>query len=97
MENKGLGALCYLGTVFVILALVANGKSPFVRHHANQGVALDVLTLLSTLMMIIPFLGWIAYGIFSVVLFVFRIMGLLKARNGQVSTSPICGGWNFIR
>ncbi len=97
LENRGLAAICYLSPLFTTLALVANGKSAFVRHHANQGLALDILTILSMLMMIIPFLGWFAYGIFSIVLFVFRIMGILNARKYKVSELPICGSWKFIR
>ncbi len=94
--DTGLGAICYLGPIFYLVALVANGTSPFVRHHANQGLALDVLTMVSMLMLIIPFLGWIAYGIFSIVLFVFRIMGIFNARGGGMSSLPICGGWIFF-
>ncbi len=97
LENRGLAAICYLGPAFQILALVANGKSAFVRHHANQGLALDILTLLSALMVIIPILGAIAYGIFSIVLLVFRIMGILNARKYKNSVLPICGEWKFIR
>ncbi len=97
MENTGLAAICYLGPVFYLVALTANGSSPFVRHHANQGLALDILTMLATLLMIIPILGWIAYGILSFVLFIFRIMGILNARKGSSSTTPICGGWTFFR
>ncbi len=97
MDNNGLAALCYLSPLFTVLALVANGKSDFVRYHANQGVCLDVLYLICTLLLIIPFLGWFVYGILTFVLLIFRIMGIVNARKYRMSELPICGKWTIIK
>ncbi len=97
MDNNGLAALCYLSPLFTVLALVANGKSEFVRFHANQGVCLDVLYLISTLLLIIPFLGWFVYGILSLVLLIFRIMGIVNAKKYRMNELPICGKWTIIK
>ncbi len=97
MDNKGLAALCYLSPLMVILALVANGKSPFIRYHANQGLSIDILFLASSLLCIIPVLGWIAYGIISVATFIFRIMGILNATKLKAQPMPIVGYWSFIK
>ncbi len=96
IENKGLAALCYVSLIFVVIALLANGKSPFVRHHANQAVGVNVLMLLCVLVMIIPFIGWIVGGIGYLVVFIFMIVGFANAMGYKTSTLPICGNWKFF-
>ncbi len=96
MKHKALAMLCYLSPLMGMYALVAAGTSPYVRYHANQGMSLDVMYLLSCLLIIIPILGWIVFGIGMIVMLVFRIMGILNAKNGRKKELPMCGKWNIV-
>lgn len=95
-ENKKLAALSYLG-VLVFLPFLASPKSEYCRFHANQSVALMVLTLLCSLCLIVPFLGWIVGGVGDVVCLVFLIMGFVRAWKGKAKALPICGKWTFFK
>ncbi len=95
-ENKTLAALSYFGIIFMIFALVANGKSAHVRFHANQAIVLDVVSVVGALIMIIPFLGWAIYGIMNLLIFIFRIMGIVNAAKGKQSELPLVGKYKII-
>ena len=95
-KYKGLAMLCYCGTLFVILALVAAPKSSFVRFHANQSVCLQVFILLSCLLSIIPFIGWLALCVVYIMIFVFFIMGLVNAKDMKEKELPIVGKYRIF-
>ncbi len=95
-DNKFLAALTYFGIIFMILALVANGKSKHVRFHANQALVLDVVYVIGALLAIIPVLGWIVVGILSLLVFIFRIMGIVKAVKCRQEELPLFGKYVII-
>lgn len=95
-RNKYLGALCYLGPVFVIIALLAERDSKFIRYHANQAIMLWILAFACALVCIVPIIGWIAGGIGSIVAFVFDIMGLVRAFKGRAVDLPLVGKYTVL-
>ena len=84
-----LSALCYLSFLFVILGLLIEPNSKFLRYHINQSIILYIFGILCGLVAIIPFLGWIAAVIGSVACIVFMVMGIVRAFKGQAKDLPI--------
>lgn len=87
-KNKTMAMLAYL--VFFIPLLTDSKDSPFAKFHANQsllifmaGFALSLISMgLITLIITIP-------GSFA--LFIFWIMGIMSASNGEMKEVPLIG------
>ena len=99
-DNKTMAILAYI--LFLIPLLTgAHEKSPFVKYHTNQGLALFifdvVFCVLFFILMLIPFIGWILTGILALVWISLFVSGVLNALNGVMKPLPIIGGINIIK
>ncbi len=79
-EEKIWASLSYVW-VFALVALAAKKDNAFIRFHANQGALLFALSLAG----IIPFFG----QLWMLVLFVFSVIGLIKAYLGEKWPLPL--------
>ncbi len=82
-DHKALSVLCYIGP-FILIPLIGAHESPYVRFHLNNGIWLYISYLIC---LIVPFVGWGAV----VVLFVFNIIGIVKAAQGKFEGLPLLG------
>jgi len=81
-------ALCYLfGWVTGLIFLLAE-KDSFVRFHAMQSV---ITFGLLTVVMIVPFVGWILSPLVMIVGFALWVILILKAYQGEEFELPIIG------
>ena len=94
LNNETIAALGY---VFFLIPLVFSPKSAFARFHANQGLLLQIYTVVIIAVAQIPFLG-IVIGFFgfllSILLFVF---GIFQANSGNKIRLPIIGSYDIIK
>ena len=100
--------LCYFGLLFIV-GLIAKPRSRSVRFHANQGLALFlteivssiVLTLLDLVLGLIPVVGGLISALLSlavgVVILLFTIYGIRNALTGQEKELPYIGQIHIIR
>lgn len=95
-RTRWLSALCYLNFIFIIIALLLEPNSKFLRYHINQSILLYVLVMASAVVMIVPFIGWIAGVIGSVATVVFTIMGIVRAINREARDLPIIGKYVIV-
>ena len=59
--NKVFALIPYLmGWVGVIITLLASSSSPYAGFHVRQALKIQIAALLSLVLAIIPFLGWVA-------------------------------------
>jgi uncharacterized membrane protein len=82
--------LAAIGYIFWIVAIVAILIDPykeeqFIKFHAVQALALGVLSMISWM---IPIIGWIV----GIVIFVFQIIGAIKAFGGNYYQMPVVYG-----
>ena len=94
-DNRVLALFCYLSAA-VILPLVAQPNSAYIRYHANQGIALILFSLCSAVVAIIPILGWLVAGVCSIFSFVCVIIGIVHACKGEKKPLPIIGKWKIL-
>lgn len=93
--NKGISVLCYFG-ILMLIPLLTQPNSPFVKFHSNQGLLLLLLWIALGVVAIIPILGWLVSVvgyIFSLVCF---IMGIVNACNGEMKELPIIGSIKIL-
>ncbi|MBA3890700.1 MAG: DUF4870 domain-containing protein [Gemmatimonadaceae bacterium] len=100
------GAIAYLlGPITGVILLIIEKESRFVRFHAAQSTVLGVamvvvsivLSILTTILAVVPILGWLAAillnFVFSLACFVLWIVLMWKAFNGEEWEFPIAGAY----
>jgi len=95
-NDKLMGILAYLG-VLVVVPLFAGGNSKFVKYHANQGLVLFSAMILTNILWVVPFLGWMAAPAVGFLLLVLAIMGIVNVVNNEMKPLPIIGGIKLIK
>ena len=106
--KKGMAILAYFGILFLI-PLFAAKKDPFARYHTNQGLVLFIFmvifnvlsnVLTSILIEISPMLVLIVSGVFGILtllLCIFALIGIIRAAKGQMKPLPIIGGIRILK
>ncbi|HPW34630.1 MAG TPA: DUF4870 domain-containing protein [Candidatus Paceibacterota bacterium] len=87
------GLLCYvLGWVSGIVMFIVEKDNHFIKFHALQSiVAFLGLTIISFVIGMIPFLGWIINMFISIIAIALWIVLMLKAYKGERYKLPIVG------
>ena len=93
-KNKAMGLLAY---ILFFIPLLAAKDSHFARYHANQGLVLFLCGLISSVLWIIPILGWIIAPILSIVITVLAVIGIINALNGKAKELPIIGKFKILK
>ena len=93
-KNKAMGLLAY---ILFFIPLLAAKDSPFARYHANQGLVLFLAAILSSVILIIPILGWIIAPILSIVITVLAVIGIINALNDKAKELPIIGKFKILK
>ena len=85
-QGKTIAILSYITIIGWIIALVMNTseKSKLGSYHIRQTLLLYIFAVILSW---IPILGWIL----GIVLFIFWIIGLVAAINGEKKEMPIVG------
>ena len=97
-DNKVFAMAAYmLGVVGIIITLLAAQKSPFAMFHARQSLKISVCLTLLAFCMIVPFLGWLAFGIGAIVLAVVTIIQFFSVCSGKAKEAPIVSNFGFLK
>lgn len=93
LSDSAAGAIAYLTFIPAVLFLILDPykNRPFVRFNAFQCLGLYVVAICFSFILIIPILGWIVGILGDLTLFVFWIMCIIKAANGQLYKMPVVG------
>jgi len=85
------GLLCYLGMwVTGIVFLVLEQKNRFIRFHAAQAIVVfGVLTLMSSILRLVPVAGGLFAAAVGVMMFVLWLVLMVKAYRGELYRIPL--------
>lgn len=99
-NGKTIAIISYITLIGWIIAYVmyGNNKTPLAAYHLRQTLTLYIVSLglwiIEMILMLIPVIGFII-GILMIfvyiALFVFWVMGLISAVNGQEKPIPVVG------
>ena len=95
-KTKILSALCYLNFIFIIIALLLEPNSKFLRYHINQSIVLTIFGMLCGIVAIVPIIGWIASVVGAVACIVFTVMGIVRSAKGLAKDLPIIGKYTIV-
>jgi uncharacterized membrane protein len=81
LEQNVAGLLCYLvGWITGLIFFLVEKDNKFVRFHAMQSILVfGGLTVISIVIGIIPFLGWVISSLISILALVLWILLMVKA------------------
>ncbi len=93
MDPKTVAMIAYLTFIGTIIAIVVNNnnKDEFASFHIRQALGLVLCMVVLQVLWLIPFLGWIAFPIVALIVFILWIIGFMAALNGQEKVVPILG------
>ena len=93
LSDSAAGAIAYITIIPAIIFLVLEpyNRRPFVRFHAFQSISLGVVWFATSLLTVIPVLGWIVEMIVFVALFFAWIICIIKASQGIRYKLPVLG------
>lgn len=94
-ENKNIAILCYFG-ILMLIPFLTRQDSKFIKYHSNQGLLLIILSIISSFITVIPFIGWLLGMIGMIFSFVFFIMGIINVVKGKVKPLPLIGKYKII-
>ncbi len=94
-KNKTAAGLAY---ILFFLPLVMCPDSKYGKFHANQGLALLIVSVVGTIVLsIIPIIGWILLPLFGIAVMVFAIMGLINGFGGKAKELPLVGKIKLLK
>lgn len=103
-NNKAYSILSYLGFL-VLIPILLDRKSPYVKFHANQGLILLVAELIaaviSTVLWFIPVAGLVLSLVIGLPLYlatvVLMVIGIINAYGGKAKKLPILGEFELLK
>lgn len=93
LKSNVAGLICYLAVwVSGLILYLIETKSSFVRFHAAQSVIVfGGLTIVTTILNFIPFIGWAINAFLGIVALVLWLVLMIKAYQGERYKLPVAG------
>ena len=92
-----LAAVAYITWIgFLAAFFLGDRNDPFMRHHLNQALVVDLAGLIGGVLGVIPLLGAVIAGVINVAGFVLDIIGAVSAYSGSTQPLPIVGDIHII-
>ena len=83
--------------IIFLIPLLAAKDSKFARFHTNQGLVLFIVGILSSVIALIPLIGWIIAPIGAILVSVLAIIGIINALNGKAKELPVVGKFKILK
>lgn len=96
MNKKVTSIFAYLGIIFWLIAFLAGDKEG-AKFHLNQGLVLFLVSLIGSVVSLIPFVGWILGCVISIAVLVFMIMGIVSACKDEEKPLPLIGKIQLLK
>ncbi len=97
MNRNLIAAVAYFTWIgFLAAYMLGDRNDPFIRHHLNQALVIDLAGLIGGVFAVIPLLGALVAGVVNVAGFVLDIMGAVSAYHGSTAPLPLIGDIHII-
>lgn len=85
-----IALLSYLGILFIIPLLAAKNNK-FAQFHARQGLVLFIAEVLTSILIMLPVIGWLGAPLLWIVWFVLIIIGIANVIKNEKKELPLIG------
>jgi len=96
MDTKTTGWVAYLTWIGLVIAFCAGDKEG-AKFHLNQALVITLAELAGGIVMVIPIIGWIVGGLWSLFVFVCWVLGLVAAINQEEKEVPLLGQIKILK
>jgi len=96
MDKKTTGIIAYITWVGLIIAYFAGDKEG-AKFHINQALVIWLGYIVSFVIGLIPFIGWILSAVLSIFLLVCFILGLIYACQEEEKEVPLIGQIKILK
>ncbi len=97
-DNKPFAMVVYIMSIVgIIIALLASKDSPYVKFHLRQAIKFEICTILSAVLCVIPFLGWVAFGVCNAIILVLKIIAFFQVCGGKAKEPAIIKSLKFLK
>lgn len=98
-ENKVLAMVPYLfGWIGIVIALLGAGQSAYASFHVKQALKIQIVAVLVTVVgALIPVLGWMAAGIYSIVSLVICLISFFGVCKGTAQEPALIRNLKFLK
>ena len=93
-KNKVMAVLAY---IIFLIPLLAAKDSPYAKFHTNQGLVLFLVAIISSVVAVIPVIGWIVTSLMSIVITILAIIGIINAIGGKAKELPVIGKFRILK
>ena len=92
-KNTGMAIVALI--IFFVPLLTDSKNDPFVKYYVKQGLVLFigwiVISIITGILVYVPFLGYVISQLLSLVLFIILIIGIMNAAKGEEKPLPLIG------
>lgn len=97
MNKNMMAAVSYITWIgFIVAFAMSDRTDPFMSHHLNQALTLNLVGIAGGLLAVIPILGALAAGAISLAVLVLDVIGIIRACGGSDEPLPFIGGIHLI-
>lgn len=97
MNKNIIAAVGYFTWIGFMIAFIMGDKNdPFVRHHLNQALVIDLAGLIAGVFAVIPLLGALVAAVVNIAGLVLDVMGAISAYRGSTEPLPYIGDIHII-
>ena len=97
MNRNLIAAVAYITWIGFLAAYMLGDKNdPFIRHHLNQALVIDLAGLIAGVFGVIPLIGAVIAAVVNIAGFVLDIMGAVSAYGGSTTSLPFVGDIHII-
>ena len=97
MNRNIIAAVGYFTCIGFLIAYIMGDKNdPFVRHHLNQALVIDLAGLIGGVFAVIPLLGALVAAVVNIGGAVLDVMGAVSAYQGSTAPLPLVGDIHII-
>ena len=96
MDKKITGIVAYLTFIGWIIAYIAGDKEG-AKFHLNQGLVIAICSIINSIIVMIPLIGWIASPIISIFILVCAVIGIIAAAKDEEKEVPILGSIKILK
>ena len=96
MDKKVTSIVAYLSWIGLLIAFVA-GDREGAKFHLNQSLVIWLAGIVLGVVMIVPVLGWLVGLVGGIFLFIYWIIGLVSAIQGQEKEIPLLGKIQLLK
>jgi uncharacterized membrane protein len=97
MNRNIIAAVGYFTWIGFLIAYIMGDKNdPFVRHHLNQALVIDLAGLIGGVFAVIPLLGALVAAVVNIGGAVLDVMGAVSAYQGSTAPLPLVGDIHII-